>query len=686
MQGRVIEIEKTNKKHLIKELRLVSLEDEKEFKAIGPIIYVNPGECLELTGDYIDDVFKFTKAKKTYSCEEEEINEILSLNLSFTKKQAKEAIGFIHEDLTNEEMILRLMKIHGIGPTKAERAAGIFVKRNKEERALEILAEENAKEETIIRLFLSEGAAPAALFNDPYALIDLDESFATCDKIARRLGKEMFSKERAHGLIKYLLKTSENAGNTRIDAKTLYETAEKQSGKFDVRNSFPPSLAAIYAESDEMLSVNGDSSLSFAKTEEDENEIAKALIRIANGKAKEEERNINFVTDAESALHVSFSDEQKNAFRLLNEGGIMLLSGGPGTGKTLAIAGIMNAYIEHFPQSKILLCAPTGRAAARMKELAGDRAAVSTMHKALGLSHFMKGKIEELDFDLIICDEMSMADNELMSLFLPSVKTGTKLLLAGDFNQLPSVGAGKVFRDIMESEMFPTTFLTKTMRQKDDSLIPRNAKRILLGVLPVQSGDFKITYCKDDSEIERLTESISYNKNTMVLCPLRRGRYGSEVIARKIQKKRIFKDKGRIVKFDCFHNGDIVLMTKNNYDCGYINGDIGVINSIDADSCTIRFADKCITIGNEDMTDMSLAYCMSVHKAQGSESDNILIILPEASGNLLATREILYTAVTRAKKSVEIITTKNTLIKAVANETASKRNCGLKSKLLSISA
>lgn len=435
-----------------------------------------------------------------------------------------------------------------------------------------------------------------------------------------------------------------------------------------------------------MLSFNEDASLSFSKTREAEMTVARELLRIRNGKASKNEKEITFSSDAETMMKITFSEEQKKTFLLLNDGGIMLLSGGPGTGKTLTIAGIMNAYKKNFPEKKVLLCAPTGRAAARMKELSGEESGVtiSTIHKALGLSHYMKGKNDELDYDLIICDEMSMADNELMSLLLPAVKTGTKLLLSGDFNQLPSVGAGRVFRDILESEAFPKTVLTKTMRQKNDSSIPENANKILSGALPVAANDFKIRYFYNDTEIEKFTDTLEYKENTMVLCPLRRGKCGSEMIARRIQKKRTLDCSSKVIGLDTFHAGDVVLMTKNNYDAGYINGDIGTIKEIDAEQCIISFSDKEVTVQNEDMTDMSLSYCMTVHKSQGSESDNVVIILPEAAGNLLLTREILYTAVTRAKKNVTIITTKNAITEAVSNETASLRDCGLKAKINSL--
>lgn len=685
MVGRILEIEKTRKKHLIKEITFVS-ENGHRFKAIGPILEGNAGEYYELTGSWVDDVFKFTYAKRSYSCEEEAINEILGFGLMLSKEQAKECIPLLYSTKTKEEIEEILLKIKGVGKVRAERAAAFFFEKSRNNRILRVLTEEGAKEETIIKLFSEETVKKNTIFKNPYQLIDLGEHFYVCDKIAKREKLPMLGNDRIHGFLKYLMIRRESSGNTKTDMKTLIQNAESYFLKKKEENKILPALLSIYAGSDDMLSFNEDASLSFSKTREAEMSVARELLRIRNGKANKNEKEITFSSDAEAMMKITFSEEQKKAFLLLNDGGIMLLSGGPGTGKTLTIAGIMNAYKKNFPEKKVLLCAPTGRAAARMKELSGEEngVTISTIHKALGLSHYMKGKIDELDYDLIICDEMSMADNELMSLLLPAVKTGTKLLLSGDFNQLPSVGAGRVFRDILESEAFPKTVLTKTMRQKNDSSIPENANKILSGALPVAANDFKIRYFYNDTEIEKFTDTLEYKESTMVLCPLRRGKCGSEMIARRIQKKRTLDGSSRVIGLDTFHAGDVVLMTKNNYDAGYINGDIGTIKEIDAEQCIISFSDKEVTVQNEDMTDMSLSYCMTVHKSQGSESDNVVIILPEAAGNLLLTREILYTAVTRAKKTVTIITTKNAITEAVSNETASLRDCGLKAKINSL--
>ena len=677
MLGRIKEVEKSTQKRVMKELHLIALGSEREFTAIGPIIDAIPGTCVNLTGVWIGDIFKFTCAEYQNADEEEEAQKLLNLNLSLSEEQAVAIVRLLDQNLPDNLFKDRLLQIDGIGPVKAERIEKVILKRKNKEKLLNLLIDGNAKEDVILKCFSDETVSPETIFNNPYLLIDYGEKFFTCDSIAKKVDFKPYADNRIHGALKYALIRQEAQGNTRVTEQDLCKEVNIASGKIDVQEQIPKTLTEIYALSDDMLSINRDLSFSFAKTAEYEKKIAENIMRLDVAKEESDITQDAYIRQAEKVLKVTYSNEQRMAFSLLRTGGVKLLTGGPGTGKTLTIAGIVKSYLAYHPEKKVLLCAPTGRAAARMKELAGDGATASTIHKVLGLSYFMKGQMEPLAYDLIICDEMSMADTELMARFLGTITSKTKLLLAGDYNQLPSVGPGRVFKDLIESETLDTIRLTKVARQKSGSSIPLNAHRIMIGEIPTEEKDFEIFYFRNDREIEKATNSFAYKENTMVLCPLRKGQYGSEVLAKKLQGTRIFEGKPVIIGFNTFYAGDKILFNRNNYDTGYINGDIGEILEISMQECKVQIGEHVLTVKSEDFSDMSLAYCMTVHKSQGSECDNVDLVLPEAAGNLLSTREVLYTAVTRAKKHVRIFTTCKAMESAVTNEMVSKRYCGL---------
>lgn len=682
MLGRIKDIEKSTSKKIIKELHLVDLNSEKEFTAIGPIIDAIPGNCVDLTGIWVGETFKFTRAEYKNAGENEEVQKLLNMNLALTEDQAIAVVKLTEAEDIGCDFKEKLLNIDGIGPVKAERIFQLITKRRMKEKLLDLLVDGNAKEDVILKCFSDDAVTPEMIFKDPYLLIDYGETFSTCDYIAKKTHFAPYSDDRIHGAIKYALMRQESAGNTKVQENELCTIVDAESGKSNVNDAISNTLTDIYAASDEMLSINGDCTYSFATTAEYEYKIAENILRLNIAKEESDVAKDQYIRQAEKELGITYTSEQREAFSLLEHGGVKLLTGGPGTGKTLTIAGLVKSYLAYHPEKRILLCAPTGRAAARMKELAGDGIMASTMHKALGLSHFMKGKKEPLEYDLIICDEMSMADTELTALFLSAVTSRTKLLLAGDYRQLPSVGPGRVFRDLIESNILDTVHLTKVARQKSGSTIPLNAHRIMTGKIPTEEEDFEIMYFRNDYELEKAIRPLVYRESAMVLCPLRKGKYGSEAIARKLQSTRIFEDKPVLVGLNAFHVGDKVLFNKNNYDVGYINGDIGEILEISLNECKVQITDQVVTLKQENFSDMSLAYCMTVHKSQGSESDNVDLILPEAAGNLLLTREILYTAVTRAKRHVRIFTTYKAMETAVTNEMVSKRFCDLKEKLL----
>jgi exodeoxyribonuclease V alpha subunit len=404
---------------------------------------------------------------------------------------------------------------------------------------------------------------------------------------------------------------------------------------------------------------------------------------------------------------------QLTALKLAAESGVMALTGGPGTGKTTTVRGILMLF--NAMKLKTMLCAPTGRAAKRLAETCRREAA--TIHRLLGTSPgedgehiFDHDESKPLNADAIIVDETSMIDILLMHSLLLAMKRGCRLVMVGDADQLPSVGPGNVFSDIIRSGAVPTVSLSEIFRQAEDSGIVMCAHSVNKGVMPDLSKKYPDLFFLQRQTEEQLAETVVelYGKRLpgnmgiepsliQVLSPTRKRSAGTVALNERLRDtvnpRHALKKEKQLGEF-IFRTGDKVMQIRNNYDIiwktpdglidgsGVFNGDIGVITEIDHDkeTLTVDFEDKLVTYLFEQLPELEPAFAMTVHKSQGSEYHAVILAMTAAAPPLL-TRSVLYTAMTRAKNLLIIVGNPEVMRKMAQNDKRQRRYSGLKSRL-----
>lgn len=404
---------------------------------------------------------------------------------------------------------------------------------------------------------------------------------------------------------------------------------------------------------------------------------------------------------AEGTIGKILAESQRNAIVQALSNKVSIITGGPGTGKTTLIRAVLEIAKEF--RLKVLLGAPTGRAAKRMSEATGCEA--QTLHRLLEFSPveriFRKDELNPLDADLIIVDETSMVDTFLMYRLLKAIPKGASLLLMGDADQLSSIGPGSVLRDIIDSGVVPTKKLHVVFRQGQESSIILNAHRINGGQMPFCSAadrpnDFRLVEVDDNERIleriirlceEEIPSEFGVDRldDIQVLTPMHRGVAGTHNLNAELQKRLNRSKDGLPIGEITLKPGDKVMQTVNNYDKNVFNGDIGRILSIDkeAHEVTIVYGGRIVAYEYKEIDEISLAYAISVHKSQGSEYPVMIMPLSMQHCRLLQ-RCLLYTAVTRAKKLVILVGSKRALRMAVRNNTSKRRLTNLSHRLRQI--
>ena len=419
------------------------------------------------------------------------------------------------------------------------------------------------------------------------------------------------------------------------------------------------------------------------------------------------------IREIEVQQGIDYAPQQRQAVALAAHEGVLVITGGPGTGKTTSTRGIVTLFERMGLE--VLLLAPTGRAAKRMGELCGREA--QTIHRCLGMSYneasggvtFRKGPQEPLEADAVIVDEMSMVDLALMQALLAAMRPGCRLVMVGDPDQLPSVGAGNVFGDLIRSGVVPSVALTEIFRQAQQSAIIRNAHAVNEGRAPDlkgNQGDFfflcrrapdrlvqtVVELCKT-----RLPENMGIPADQIqVLTPTRRGETGTVAVNRALQAALNPPARGKRQKNwgdTVFREGDRVMQTKNNYDViwekddgttgtGIFNGDVGIIQEIDpsGELITIRFDDRTTVYTADLLGQLDIAYAVTVHKAQGSEYRAVVLLSAPAAASLMV-RGVLYTALTRARELLILVGDDGIPGRMAANDRKARRYSGLRRRL-----
>ena len=551
-----------------------------------------------------------------------------------------------------------------------------------------------------------ENQAIPIVRENPYRLADdiYGIGFKTADIVAQKLGVDMDSPNRVKAGIKYVLSENADDGHVFLHNDELILACQ------DILNLSTEAIEGAIAELTDKKEVIVEKIKPLDSTQNQERiylapfyyaeiGVANRLLRLLNRDVRTPNlESMNSSMDLiEKSMGMSFAENQREAIRTALTSRVTILTGGPGTGKTTTTIGMLQMFEANGMQ--VVLTAPTGRAAKRLSETTGREA--KTIHRLLEFSPqvngFKRDSSNPLETDVVIIDEMSMVDLVLMNSLLKAVPLGATLIMIGDVDQLPSVGAGNVLKDFIASGQITTVKLTEVFRQAQQSMIVMNAHRVNRGDFPHVLGPpdrnfFFIEEEDPETAVEvicdlvhrRLPEHYDYHPmdDIQVLCPMRRGVIGSENFNKRLQEKLNGNPEEVIRGGRSFRIGDKVMQVRNNYDYEVFNGDIGRITDVDAVEklVTIKFPEKKVAYDISDLNELVLAYGITVHKSQGSEYPAVVMPLM-TQHYLMLQRNLLYTAITRAKELVLVVGTKKALSIAIRNNKVTERNTYLAERL-----
>ena len=507
----------------------------------------------------------------------------------------------------------------------------------------------------------------------------------TCDRIAYDMEIPGLDRERICAFSLDALHRAASCGHTYLTVSQILKRVRRTSLRSVYRMEIPELCVTDALLDDKLFVCDGDRVM-LKRYYEAEKNVAENF-RLLNRVTEHYEITESGIDEIEKELSLQYGKDQRNAFHLLDTNGIKVLTGGPGTGKSTVICGLITYYEKIKHDAKIALCAPTGRAAKRLSEVTGRPA--STIHKLIDFCPFgndeisVKDRRNPVDADCIIVDECSMADAELVALLLGAAKCGTLIIFCGDVNQLPSVGAGNVLHDMVRSGIFPVFRLNENFRQANGGSIYENSCRILDGMFPVPAEDFKIYRAKDEQDAYNVLCQLGdklYDKehpfDLQFLSSSRKGTAGAGRINMYFHSKNVNPGSEN----EGFCVDDKVAFTATDYKDGYINGEIGIIRELSGRGITIWNGTETYTVPLSASRDMEYANSITVHRSQGSEGDNIVIYLSEEMKHMMS-RNLFYTAVTRAKKNVWVIYTGDALKCAIENVSDIRRQTMLLSLL-----
>ena len=700
---------------------------------VGTMPLIKEGQQIEVKGEWIKHKqfgrqFNVEEYKEVLPTSTKEIEKYLSTGIihGIGPVTAKKIVKAFGEETLNilENNIERLKEVEGIGKKKYNIIYQSYLETRELKDIIMFFQKHGVTINQCLKIYKKFGGdAQNIVSENPYILSDEISGigFLTSDRIAKSLGIEPISDFRIQSGIKYVLNSFSGLGNTYMPKDKLINEAQrilsvdKELIEVNIYNSVLEGKIKI----EKINEIEAVYSLPYYFCELG---VTNKIITLSIENFQTINSDITFeISSFERKNNIVFADSQKEAILGAFENGIEIITGGPGTGKTTIIKCIIEIYENNG--MKVLLAAPTGRAAKRMTESTGREA--KTIHRLLEMgvsdnenSFFGRGEGEPLEGDVIIVDEASMIDIMLMNSLLKAIKLGTRLIIVGDADQLPSVGPGNVLRDLIDSEFIKVVRLKDIFRQGKESMIITNAHRINNGELPYlnkKGGDFFFDNRESNEEIlETILDLVNrrlplfnskWNKirDFQVLSPTRKGILGVDNLNNELQsilnppskdkKERKFKD-------SVFREGDKVMQTKNNYSLkwnringygdnegvGIFNGDMGFIESISEENRTVTVVfddERRIVYDNLYVEELELAYAITIHKSQGSEFK--VIITPAFMGSaFLMNRNILYTGITRAKELVVVVGNQRALKYMVDNTNSMERYSSLKERILDI--
>ena len=676
--------------------------------AVGTLPEVHVGSVLEMTGNWKVDA-KYGRQFSIVSCEETlpatvyGIEKYLGSGLvkGIGPKYARAIVRqFGAETLTVlDEDPLRLREVPGIGEVRVQRIRKSWVDQKEIKNIMIFLQGHNVSTAHATKIYKTYGNSSIDVVREnPYRLADdiWGIGYKTADQIAEKLGfdKNSFVRLRS-GLLYTLNQLSEDghcfamrdqlvrAGCELLGAEEslMVMTLDEMIRSEDVKTEpLPDSEApAIYLPPFYFSEVG----------------TARRLLRIFRNPAKIAVRTEGLTEHIARMTGMQYDENQEEAIRKAAESKILILTGGPGTGKTTTTLGIIRAF--QSAGARILLAAPTGRAAKRLSETTGMEA--KTIHRLLEVKPpegYQRNEDNPLEGDVLIVDECSMIDIMLMYNLLKAVPDAMTLVFVGDVDQLPSVGAGNVLRDLIDSGVFPVVRLTKIFRQAQSSRIITNAHRINRGQMPDLSNgkDTDFFYIEREDPEKAAEEIVALVKTRLpghyrirpeeiqVLTPMQRGVVGATNLNQVLQQAVNPGDGGLKRGGFTFRVRDKVMQIRNNYDKEVFNGDIGVVTALDEEDreLTVLFDDREVNYDVTELDELVLAYATTIHKSQGSEYP--VVVMPVLMTHyVMLQRNLVYTGVTRAKKVLVLVGTKKALNLAVRTVTVTQRNTLLARRL-----
>lgn len=585
-----------------------------------------------------------------------------------------------------------LSKNTGITKTLCSSAISLIKKKNEKYKVYKYLCKYGITDVKVERLIEEYGNNTLEkIKKNPYETLNkLEVSFKITDKIAFVENIECYDGERIKGLINYTLDCFAKNGSTYVEIDKFYKFVSDTSFNSLYKIKIPYGLISIQLNNLSWIYVDKDErAVYFKNIWEMEQDISKHIFRLKNN-SKKNKFDICILNELESELDVKYSPDQKYAFNILKSTGIKILTGGPGTGKTTLIKGLIHMYKKIYPNNKVTLCAPTGMAAEKLAKSTGHNAL--TIHKTIEYTPFSEkyatylNETNPLDTDCIFIDEASMIDTELASMLLGAIKSDALVVFCGDVDQLDSIGPGSVLHDMINSEKVEVYRLNTLFRQRESSKIISNSKKIIKEDKRLITDErFIIKRYKDKDELYGLITNIINKKNlknTQILSTSNKNNAGTRALNNLIQDKISYKS-GRCIRRNgyTFHKGDKILTIRNNYKGGYFNGDIGYITDINEDgNIMIGIDNNIIPMKFSWLEDIVPAYAITVHKAQGSEFDTVVIVLPK-NPSIMLDKNLIYTSITRSKKNVIILSENDALEKGIITNKRAYRRTGLCNKI-----
>ena len=698
--------------------------EDEPITVVGCIPCAAAGEGMTVTGVWVNHPvhgpqLSAESVERRLPQEEEDIVSYLSSGIlkgvgPATAQRLVERFGADTLRVLEEEPE-RLKTIKGITAKKAMELSEAFRSLTGLRQVMEFLARYDLPVYLAMAVQRTYGDnALQMLRDDPYILsrAQFGVDFAVADAIAISMGFGGDDPCRLRAAIEYEL--AHNAGNGHVflpREKLLAATAQLVDVDTDTVEAALDKLIDSFAVVEKPIAnVRG---CYLPRLYQAETFVAQRLLSMLRAPV-EQLRQVDKTIDAiEKEQGVSYAPLQRQAVRMAAEGGVLLLTGGPGTGKTTSLRGIVALYRRMGLD--VALLAPTGRAAKRLGEVTDCDA--QTIHRALGMSYndltgqaaFKKNGSDPLEAHAVIVDEMSMVDLELMQALLEALRPGCRLVLVGDPDQLPSVGAGNVLGDLLRSTVVPTVSLTQVFRQAEQSAIIRNAHAVNMGQPPQldsNQGDFFFLCRRSPDRLvqtvvelcrDRLPKNMSIpSEQIQVLSPTRKGACGTVSLNRALQAalnppspQKRQKQWGDVT----FRVGDRVMQTKNNYDVlwekddgtagsGIFNGDVGVIQDIDSSGelIVLRFDDRTATYTADLLSQLDMAYAITVHKSQGSEYPAVILVSAPAAPSLMV-RGVLYTAITRARRMLIMVGDDAVPARMAENDRQQRRYSGLRRRL-----